>query len=322
MYSSVWSLAEAVKDGYAVTQSDLDLLTAAPLETVCAAAHDIRLALSGNGVEFCAIINGKQGQCSEDCVYCAQSAQYDARVPEIPLIAEEPLMTDAVLHEEMGIHRYAIVTSGKRLSPKEIDGVCDLYRKMHQSVSFSLCASHGLLGYLDFLKLKQAGVTRYHNNLETSRRFFPSVCTTHTYDDKLEALHAAKCAGLELCSGGIIGLGETLADRIDMAFDLRALDVASVPLNLLSPIAGTPCAFRVPPEEDEMRLTVALYRFILPRAVIRLAGGRTALVDGGESILFSGANAMISGNMLTTAGISTEEDCAMLERLNMTPRRL
>ncbi|MDO5311347.1 MAG: biotin synthase BioB, partial [Clostridia bacterium] len=187
-------------------------------------------------------------------------------------------------------------------------------------VGISVCISFGLLDKDQYRRLKEAGVTRVHNNLETSRRNFPNICTTHTFDDKLRAIRAAQAAGLSVCSGGIMGLGETVEDRIDMALTLRELGIKSVPVNMLNPIPGTPFESNEKLTEEDMRRIVAVYRFILPSASIRLAGGRGLLPDKGKGCFTSGANAAISGDMLTTAGITTKTDMELLSELGYEAR--
>lgn len=196
-----------------------------------------------------------------------------------------------------------------------MDEICEAVREIKEKVGISVCVSLGLLNEQQFRKLKNAGVTRVHNNLETSRRNFPNICTTHTFDDKTEAIRAAQAAGLSVCSGGIMGLGETVEDRIDMAISLRDLNIKSVPVNMLNPIPGTPFENNEKLTEADMRRIVAVYRFILPTASIRLAGGRGLLPDKGKGCFVSGANAAISGDMLTTSGITTETDMALLKEL-------
>ena len=209
--------------------------------------------------------------------------------------------------------RYSIVTSGKRLSDREVDQVCESIRAIRESVPIEVCVSFGLLGEEQFRKLREAGASRVHCNLESSRSYFPSVCTTHTYDEKIETLKAARRVGLGICSGGIMGLGETMEDRIDMALTLRELGVRSV--NFLNPIPGTPYAHNEPVSDDDKRRIVAIYRFLLPNASIRLAGGRGLIADKGEGCFRSGANAAISGDMLTTSGITIETGMQLLDKL-------
>ncbi len=209
----------------------------------------------------------------------------------------------------------SIVTSGKTLTDREVDKLCKLNHTVARSFNIELCASHGLLQYEQLKRLAQSGVRRYHCNLETSRRFFSKICTTHSYDDKLKAIQNAQKAGLGICSGGIMGLGETMEDRVDMALELHELGIESVPVNVLSPIAGTPLAQSPVLATDEICRIVAIYRFILPKAAIRMAGGRGAMDDNGAAVFQSGANAAISGNMLTTARICTKNDKEMLGQL-------
>ena len=231
------------------------------------------------------------------------------------MLSKEEIVSQARIDHEQGVLRYSIVTSGKRLSDEEVDAMCETVREIKEKVGILVCVSFGLLKEQQFRKLKEAGVTRVHNNLETSRRNFPNICTTHRFDDKVQAIRAAQSAGLSVCSGGIMGLGETTEDRIDMALILRELGILSVPVNMLNPIPGTPLENNERLTKEEMQRIVAVYRFILPKASIRLAGGRGLLPDKGKSCFTSGANAAISGDMLTTAGITTKTDMALLKEL-------
>ena len=315
-------LKAKVLSGDYITREDALSLQDAELEALCLAADELRIHFCGNGFDICTIVNGKSGRCTEDCKYCAQSVHYPAEIEEYPLLDPDSLVKQAVRNHSRGILRYSVVTSGKRLSDAEADEMCTNYRAIHQNCPISLCASHGLLSYEQLVKLKAAGVTRYHNNLETSRRFFSSVCTTHTFAEKIETIQAAQRAGLTVCSGGIMGLGETMTDRIDLALELRSLGIKSIPINILNPIKGTPFETRLPLKNDEMRRITAIYRFLLPDAALRLAGGRGLLPDKGRSVFLSGANAAISGDMLTTSGISINEDLKMLSELGFEVRRL
>lgn len=211
--------------------------------------------------------------------------------------------------------RYAVVTSGKRLSDEEIDKLANSLDEVHKKCKIKLCVSGGLLNEAQFKKLNDVGVERIHNNLETSRNHFDKVCTTHTFEDKVEAIKAAQRAGMSVCSGGIMGIGETMEDRIDMALEIRNLNVNSVPINRLNPIPGTPYEHNEPLTDEDMQRIVAIYRFILPDLFIRLAGGRGLFTDKGKACLQSGANAVISGDMLTTSGISIDTDMKMIQEL-------
>lgn len=278
-------------------------------------AKSIREQLCGNVFDLCSIINGKSGACSENCKYCAQSAHYSTRVETYPLLDAEVFIKDAKEHKAEGVLRYSIVTSGKRLSKKEVEDVAKIYKRMREECEIKLCASHGLLDEEDFTKLKEAGIVRYHNNLETSRNYFASICTTHTYEDKIKTIKAAQRVGLEVCSGGLFGIGETMEDRIDMAFELREMGVTSIPINVLVPIPGTPMEKMLPITEEEVLKSIAIYRFIHPTAFIRLAGGRMYLTDNGRLAFEGGANATITGNLLTTCGNTIQDDLKMLKTL-------
>ena len=206
--------------------------------------------------------------------------------------------------KKAGILRFSIVTSGKRMTDKEVEKICESYRMIHEKSGISLCASMGLLTRKQFQWLKEAGVSRYHNNLETSRRFFSEICTTHSYEEKINTIHMAQESGLYVCSGGIMGLGESMEDRIDLALELRDLKIRSVPINILNPIQGTPLENMEILGAGEIRRITAIYRFILPDAILRLAGGRGQMADHGRLVFKSGANGAITQNMLTTKGSS------------------
>lgn len=313
--SYVEEVAKKVLSGKQLTKEEGMKLYEQPLEELCNTADKIRSHFCSNQFDICTIINGKSGCCSEDCKFCAQSAHNHTCVQQYPMLPATEIVTDAKLNHEQGVLRYSIVTSGKRLSEVEVDKMCEAIRQIRSDVGISVCVSFGLLNETQYRRLKDAGVTRVHNNLETSRRFFKQVCTTHTYEDKIRAIGAAQAAGLSVCSGGIMGLGETPEDRIDMALTLRSLGIKSVPVNILNPIPGTPFEKNPKLTMEDVRRIVAIYRFLLPNASIRLAGGRGLLRDKGESCFTSGANAAISGNMLTTSGITVKTDMALLEKL-------
>lgn len=315
--SNVLALKEKALRGEIITREDaLWLYQEAPLEELCEAADEIRKKVSGTGFDICTIINGKCGKCSEDCKYCAQSAHYTTALGEsYPLLDTKRLLEEAKQNAKRGVIRYSIVTSGKRLSTPEVDQLCESIKKIKEEVDIEICVSLGLLGEEDFRKLHEAGAVRVHCNLESSERYFKEVCTTHTYAEKIETLKAAKRAGMSICSGGIMGLGETIEDRIDMVLTARELGVKSIPVNFLNPIPGTPYEKNKPFTRDEARRCVAVFRFIIPDGSIRLAGGRGLLGDKGKSCFESGSNAAISGDMLTTAGITIETDLGMIDEL-------
>ena len=316
--STVHVLKEKALKGSSITKEDALALVNQPLHELCEAADELRQHFCKDSFDLCSIINGKSGKCSENCKYCAQSSHFCTAVEEYPLLDSNTILQEAQHNYKNGILRFSVVTSGRALSEQEVDDICKTYRKLKEESGISLCASHGLLTYPQFVKLKEAGVTRYHNNLETSRRNFPNICTTHTYDDKIQAIKHALKAGLEVCSGGIMGLGETMEDRIDMVIDIRELGITSVPVNVLNPIPGTPFANLPKLTEEDLCRIVAIFRFLIPNGAIRLAGGRGNMSDKGKSAFQSGANAAISGDMLTTAGITIQDDMNMLKQLDYT----
>lgn len=319
--TEIETLCERVLSGETITREQAVELYNQPLEPLCAAADRIRRTFCQDAFDLCTIINGKSGKCSENCKFCAQSAHNHTGAAVYPLLSAEEITAEAKKNDAQGVLRYSIVTSGKRLSDDEVEAMCEAVRQIRAETGISVCVSFGLLDQKQYEKLRDAGVTRVHNNLETSRRNFPNICTTHTYDDKIAAIRAAQAAGLTVCSGGIMGLGENVEDRIDMALTLRELDIHSVPVNVLNPISGTPLEHCIPLTEDEVRRIVAVYRFLLPDASIRLAGGRGLLLDKGRACFLSGANAAISGDMLTTAGLTVETDRRMLQELGYEVKR-
>ena len=317
----VEELKQKVLAGGKVTREEALELVSVPLEALSQAADELREHFCGDRFDLCTIVNGKCGKCSEDCKYCAQSAHYHTSLEEsYTLLSTEELVKGAAENKRQGVLRYSIVTSGRKLSDREVDQACESIRVIREQVGIEVCVSFGLLGEEAFRKLKEAGASRGHCNLESSRRYFPQVCTTHTYDEKIETLKAAQRAGLSVCSGGILGLGETMEDRIDMVLTARELGVKSVPVNLLNPIPGTPYEHNPILTEDELRRVVAIFRFLIPDGNIRLAGGRGLLEDKGGHCFRSGANAAISGDMLTTAGITVQRDQEMLKGLGYTVR--
>lgn len=316
------SLTEKVLKGEQITKEDALYLYDQPLDELCESADKIRRHFCSSCFDLCTIINGKSGRCSENCKFCAQSAHNHTGVTEYPLLPDEEILAQAKTNQQQGVLRYSIVTSGKQLSDTEVDRMCSLIRRIGKEAGISVCVSFGLLTEEQFRKLKAAGVSRIHNNLETSERNFPNICTTHSFQDKVQAIRAAQAAGLSVCSGGIMGLGESVEDRIDMALSLRELRIKSVPVNMLNPIPGTPFEKNERLTNEDMRRIVAVYRFILPDASIRLAGGRGLLPDKGKSCFTSGANAAISGDMLTTAGITVKTDLTLLKELGYEAKML
>lgn len=314
--SNINNLKEKVLSGINISKQEAMTLWNSDYNELCSSADEIRRHFCENRFDICTIINGKSGKCTENCKFCAQSSFYHTHADEYPLLDTESIVNEAVSNSEQGILRFSIVTSGKRLSDLEVNKMCETIREIHKKTNISVCVSFGLLNEEQYKKLKNAGVSRVHNNLETSENYFKNVCTSHTFEDKIHAVKAAQNAGLSVCSGGIMGLGETDEDRTDMAFTLRELGIKSVPINMLNPIPGTPFENNQKLTEKDMCRICAVYRFILPDASIRLAGGRGLMESKGKGCFKSGAYSAISGNMLTTSGITIKTDMKLLKELN------
>ena len=287
------TLAQEIINGRRITRDDdLSFFLTCDLDELCKGADMIREKFIGDKVDLCSIINGRSGKCPEDCKYCAQSA-----------------------HNHTNCEVYDFL-------PEEFDKAIHAYETMKRECKIDLCASMGFLSAEQLHRLHEAGVSSYHHNIETSKRNFPNICTTHTYDMKIETLKKVKAEGMYACSGGIIGMGETWEDRLDMAVSLAEVGVDSIPLNALMPIAGTPLEGLEHINEPDILRTVSFFRYINPEADIRLGAGRALLTNDGELAFKSGASATITGNMLTTVACATiRSDKEMLEGMgrNVTP---
>jgi biotin synthase len=284
-----------------------------------AAANKIRTQFRGNNVGLCSIINAKSGSCSEDCSFCAQSSTSRAAIEVYPLLKNEIVIQKATEAKNSGAKRFSLVTSGRSVLPKDLLKIADMISSIKE-LGLTPCASLGLLNEDALLILKQAGLDRYHHNLETAERLFSQICSTHSYADKVITIKAAQAAGLSICSGGLFGLGETWEDRIDMAFALRELDVESIPINFLIPVKGTASGNNDLLHPFEALKIVSLYRFILPQKEIRICGGRMQVLGEFNSLVFAaGADGMITGNYLTTFGRSPADDLKLIEICGLVP---
>lgn len=279
------------------------------------AANRIREHFRGNTIDLCAITNAKSGSCSEDCSFCAQSAHHQTKSTAYPLITLQEMLARAKDAYKKGTKRFCIVTSGCTVSDEEFEVICQAITAIKEKFpALKMDASLGKLSKEQALKLKAAGLDRYNHNIETDKAFFSKVCTTHSFNDRLATLEILKDVGIERCSGGIIGLGETDQERIRMAFYLKELDVDCVPLNFLNPIAGTPFENNAIPEPLTLLKFVAIFRLILPSKQIRICGGRQANLRSLQSLIFyAGADAIIMGDYLTTKGSAPHVDLQMIE---------
>lgn len=315
-------LADDIINGKRLTRKDdLSFFIDCELDALLEGADKIREYFCGDKVDLCTIINGRSGRCGEDCKYCAQSAHNHTNCEVYDFLPKEKILAEALANEKEGVDRFAIVTAERSLSGEDFEKAIDAYETMHKECKLDLCASLGFLTKEQFHRLHEAGVTSYHDNIETSRRNFPNICTTHTYDEKIATIKAAQEEGFCVCSGGIIGMGETWEDRLDMAVSLAELGIMSIPINALMPIPGTPLENLEQLSENDILRTIAFFRYINPEANVRLAAGRALITNDGEAAFSGGASATITGNMLTTSGSTIESDKKLLSGMgrDVTP---
>ena len=309
-------LKDKVLDNYKVTKEDALNLIDVPLDDLTNAANEIRQSFCGNSFDACMLINVKSGRCSENCKFCAQSNHYNADIETYPLLTREELKEKSLAIYNAGFKRISYVASGRKVTNKDFETLSNLIGDLKEECNdMRICVSLGLLTRDQIKRLNDVGVDRIHNNLESSRDYFKEICTTHSYDEKIGTLKLINDESVMICSGGIVGMGESFEDRIDLALQLREFGVKSIPINVLNPIKGTPVENNEILSNDEVCRIIAIFRFINPDAYIRMAGGRALLGDDGRKAFQSGANAGILGNMLTTDGVELEDDLRLLDDL-------
>lgn len=321
-------LKEKVLAGGSVSEEEamgLASLDAGQQAELLEAAAEITTRFGSRNFDSCSIINARSGRCPEDCKWCAQSAHHRTNIEAYPLVDRKTCMEMADYNRTRGIGRFSLVTSGRAVRGKDLDRICEYYSELSARGGMGLCASMGLLDAEALRRLRKAGVERYHCNLESAPSHFPTLCTTHSLEDKIRTIDAAREAGMEICSGGIIGMGETMEQRVEFALTLRRVKPDSIPLNILSPIPGTPLEHAAPLSDSEILTTIAIFRLIHPRAVLRFAGGRAAISRATQrEALRIGINGGIMGDLLTTIGSQIDEDVAMVRECGYnfeTPER-
>lgn len=310
------NISAKIIDGYKMSRDEaLALAETLSLDEICAHADKVRTHFLGRKVDTCSIMNARSGRCSENCKWCAQSAHYSTGCEVYGYVSAESALEHAEFFRKKGVRRFSLVTSGRTVSDADIQKLCDAFAKIRDIGGIELCGSFGLLNKRQFERLAESGMTRFHCNLETAPSYFPTLCTTHTIEDKISSINAAREAGMSICSGGIIGMGESFVQRVELADTLAALGVDSIPMNILQPIKGTPLENTPPLSVDEILLSFAIFRLMNPKAHIRFAGGRSAIKPAQERALKSGVSAILMGDMLTTVGSSIDEDFKMLSKL-------
>ncbi|AVX20689.1 MULTISPECIES: biotin synthase BioB [Carboxydocella] len=323
MFNRIIELAKKVLDGQEISfEEAMELARAegADIQVLAAMAAKIREKFAGDKVDLCSIISVKTGRCSEDCAFCAQSAHHHTNITPVEMLNEEEIIAKAKAMEAAGAHHFDLVTAGLGMDENDplFLKILDIYRRLRQEISLQLCACLGTLSEKAAQMLREAGVTRYNHNLETARSFFPQIVTTHTYEERIATIKNVKKAGMEVCCGGIIGMGESMAQRIEFAFTLKELDVDAIPINVLNPIKGTKLEGRPLMSPLEVIKTFAIFRFILPTKNIRYAGGREVNLRDMQALgLMAGLNGMLIGHYLTTQGREVETDLQMIKDLGL-----
>lgn len=309
---------ECISFDQAMKLINIDERDADSLGALFEGANEIREKFMGRRVDLCGIINAKSGKCPEDCKYCAQSIHYDSKIQDHGLLKYEDILKTALKVQAQGVTRFSLVTSGRGIAGEdELEYLTKIYTRLKKDTKLKLCASHGIISYEEASRLRQSGVTTYHHNVETSKSNYPNICTTHTYQDRIKTIKNVQKAGLNVCCGGIIGMGETPCDRVNMAFEIKELGISSVPINILTPIKGTPLEDRKILSPIEILKTMAIYRYIIPHAYIRYAGGRKALKSRQIQGFQAGVNAALVGDYLTTLGNKIEEDKEVIRQAGL-----
>ncbi len=286
------------------------------------AAGKISRKFRGKEISLCTIVNARSGLCSEDCKFCAQSIHHKTDVDVYDIMSPQIIVETAKDMDKAGADRFGIVTSGKGIGPKEMNAVLEAVSRVKKTTGLEVCASLGVLSYEQLVSLKEAGLTSYHHNIETAPSFYSTICSTHRYEERAETVRNAKRAGLSVCCGGIIGMGENWSQRVEMAFALRELNPDSIPINILNPVMGTPFENRPTTPPLEVLRTISLFRCVNPTKSIRYAGGREKNMNELQAFgLVAGLDGMLTGNYLTTTGRNPEDDKRMIRNMGLDLKR-
>ena len=317
----ILSCQEKIFDNQPISEADAKKLLNIPksdLKTLSDSANMITRKFQGNEVDVEQLSNIKKNYCSEDCSFCGQSSFFNTNVEDYQLLPKEEVVKQAKKAFEEGAQSYCLVAAWREPSESDFQKVCEIISEIKNQVGISIECSLGFLTKEQANQLKKLGVKRYNHNLETARSKFPEICTTHSYQDRLDTLKIARDAGLELCTGGIIGMGETREQRLELILELARIIPEEVTLNLLVPVPGTPMELQTALPVDEIVRTFAVIRFLLPKSIIKISGGREVnLEDDGEELLLSGANGIISAGYLTLGGNEMKKDLKMIKKINL-----
>jgi biotin synthase len=320
----IQKIGDKVLSGRPVTVNEiLPLLEAKgpDIMELAAVANRVRVKSAGNHIDLCSLLNAKSGRCPEDCAFCAQSAHYKTETPIYPLMDVDHMVKEAREAQKRKTGRFCLISSGRDLNDKEFETVLEALSQIKGETELALDCSLGTLTQGRAEALKKVGVTRYNHNLETAESHFSKICTTHSFQDRIRTIEILKNQGFSICCGGIIGLGESAQQRLELAFSLRALGIDCIPLNILNPRPGTPLEHSDPIPSMEIIKTIALFRLILPKGTLKIAGGREVNLRDLQSLaLLAGANGLIVGNYLTTPGRSAEDDLTMIRDLGFEIR--
>mgnify|MGYP005641333055 CR=1 FL=1 len=317
-------MIDSTLDGKGITRKqalELEFLSYEELDYLFEGTNRLRDYFKGDDVKICSIVNAKAGKCEEDCGFCAQSSQFKTDSPEYGLMDVDKIVAAAKEAEAFGSNEFSIVTSGTALNRREeLDQVIAAIKRIKEETNLETCCSLGLMNLEDLRELKEAGLDRCHHNLETAASHFGEIVTTHNYEDEVRAVQNAKDAGLKVCVGGIFGMGETFAQRVELAIDIRDLKTQSFPINFLKPLEGTALETMKLMELYEALRTIAMLRLVLPTIDLFVCGGREEVfTDNQEQIFSAGANGILGGNYLTTKGQDPKRDIEMIERLGLNP---
>ena len=323
MISKIHAAAQRILDGGTVMSAEaeqfIELEGWPEILALASEATRIRERFSGTEVDLCALVNAKSGQCAENCGFCAQSGHHNTDISVYPLMNPDQIVERAKQAKAFGAKRFCIVTATRGLSDRDLPVICEAVRRVKEETGLVPECSLGFVTDHHLVQIKGAGMTRYNDNVESGESIFPNICTTHTYQDRLNTLKQLRKQGLEICSGGILGLGESRQERVRLAFALAEMDVECAPINVLNARPGTPRESQTPPDPKEVIKTISVFRFILPKAKLELGGGREVNLRDFQSMAFlAGANSLIIGGYLTTNGRQPENDLQLFKDLGFT----